>query len=99
MGQVPIVTRFTTRRNKMEFTKLDFTKMCDATAAIDTMEKTSNSLIGFLPEQVRDTAVTINKANFALARAGHEAVTKYGSTLQTVVNSVTETVKKQAKVA
>ena len=85
----------------MDFTKFDLTKMFDITTAIDTMEKGASSAVGYLPEQVRGTIETVNKANFELARVGTKAVTKYMETVQKVAKEsaegFTKTVEKAVK--
>lgn len=85
----------------MEFTKFDLNKMFDITTAIDSLEKGTASVVGYLPEQVRGTLETVNKANFELARNSAKAVTKYVEVVQKVAKESTEgftkTVEKAVK--
>jgi hypothetical protein len=87
----------------MEFNKIDFAKMFDVTVAIDNMEKGITSLITYLPEQVRDSAHTVSKAQFGLARTTAMSVTEYAQTVEKVakesVSTFTKTVEKATKVA
>jgi hypothetical protein len=87
----------------MEFNKIDIAKMFDVTAAIDNMEKSITSMITYLPEQVRDSAHTVSKAQFGLARSTAKSVTEYAQTVEKVtkesVSTFTKSVEKAAKVA
>lgn len=87
----------------MEFSKIDFAKMFDITVAIDNMEKGASAVITYLPEQVRDTAHTITKAQFNLVRVTNKAVADFAGVLQVVskeaTKEVTKAVEKAAKVA
>jgi len=87
----------------MDFNKIDFTKLFDLTVAIDNMEKGATSLITYLPEQVRDSAQTISKAQFGFVRATAASVTEYAQTVEKVTKDSTEafvkSVQKAAKAA
>ena len=78
----------------MEFAKFDLNKMFDITTAIDSMEKGAASAVGYLPEQIRDTVETVNKANFELARTNAKAVTKYMEVVQKIAKESTDTITK-----
>ena len=72
----------------MDFTKIDVTKLFDASAALDTMEKGADSVMTYVPEQFKKPVAELNKASFELARAQAAAFAKFG-----------EAMKKQIKVA
>lgn len=66
----------------MDFTKFDVTKLFDVSAALDTMEKSTNSVLGYVPEQFKKPVVELNKAGFELARAQAAAFSNFGSAFQ-----------------
>lgn len=87
----------------MEFNKIDFAKMFDATVAIDNMHKGLTSVITYMPEQVRKTAHTVVDAQFDLIRTTNKAVKEFAETVDTVAKEAqkefTKTVEKATKVA
>jgi len=87
----------------MEFQKIDFAKMFDVTVAIDNMEKNTQALITYMPEAVRDSFYSVNKAQFGLIRTTNRAVKEFAETVEAVAKEtqkeITKTVEKAAKVA
>jgi hypothetical protein len=87
----------------MEFQKIDFAKLFDLTVAIDNMEKSTQSLITYMPEAVRDSFHSVNKAQFGLIRTTHKAVRELAETVEGVAKEAqkefTKTVEKATKVA
>ena len=87
----------------MEFQKIDFAKLFDITVAIDNMEKGVTALITYMPEQVRDSAHSINKAQFSLIRTTNKAVKELTETVEAVAKEaqkeITKNVEKATKVS
>jgi hypothetical protein len=87
----------------MEFNKIDFAKLFDITVAIDNMEKGITNMITYLPEQVRDSAHTVSKAQFGLVRTTAKGMTEYAQTVEKVakesVSTFTKSMEKATKVA
>lgn len=87
----------------MEFNKIDIAKMFDVTVAIDNMEKSITSMITYLPEQVRDSAQTVSKAQFGLIRNTNKAVTQFAEVVESVSKEaqkeIAKTIEKTTKVA
>jgi hypothetical protein len=87
----------------MEFQKIDFAKMFDVTVAIDNMEKSTQALITYMPEAVRDSFYSVNKAQFGLIRTTNKAVRELAETVEGVAKEAqkefTKTVEKATKVA
>jgi hypothetical protein len=102
-GSTSFIIRLFKKENKMEFNKIDLAKMFDVTVAIDNMEKSITSMITYLPEQVRDSAHTVSKAQFGLARTTAKGMTEYAQTVEKVakesVSTFTKSVEKATKVA
>jgi hypothetical protein len=87
----------------MEFQKIDFAKMFDLTVAIDNMEKSTQAMITYMPEQVRDSLHSVNQAQFGLIRTTSKAVREFAQTVETVAKEaqkeITKTVEKATKMA
>jgi predicted outer membrane protein len=87
----------------MEFQKIDFAKLFDLTVAIDNMEKGTQTMITYMPEQVRDSLHSVNQAQFGLIRSTNKAVKEFAKTVETVAKEaqkeITKTVEKAVKVA
>lgn len=87
----------------MEFNKIDFAKLFDVTVAIDNMEKGAQSLITYMPEQVRDTVQTVSKAQFGLIRSTSKAVKEFAEVVEGVTKEAqkefTKNIEKATKVA
>jgi predicted outer membrane protein len=87
----------------MEFQKIDFAKMFDVTVAIDNMEKSTQALITYMPEAVRDSFYSVNKAQFGLIRTTNKAVREFAEVVESVGKETqkefTKTVEKATKVA
>jgi predicted outer membrane protein len=87
----------------MEFTKIEVAKLFDITVAVDQMEKGLTSLITYMPESVRDSAHSINKAQFSLIRTTNKAVREFAEVVESVgkqaTAEVTKAVQKATKVA
>ena len=87
----------------MEFNKIDFAKMFDATVAIDNMHKGLTSAITYMPEQVRTTAYSVVDAQFDLIRTTNKAVKEFAQTVETMTKEAqkefTKTVEKATKAA
>lgn len=98
-----VVNHFKHRRNKMEFQKIDFTKLFDITVAIDNMEKGITTMITYLPEQVRKSAHTVNDAQFSLIRTTYKGFKEYAETVEAVAKEaqkeITKNIEKATKVA
>jgi hypothetical protein len=96
-------TRLIPRRSKMEFQKIDFSKMFDVTVAIDNMEKSSQALITYMPEAVRDSLHSVNQAQFSLIRTTNKAVREFAEVVESVTKEaqkeITKTVEKAGKMA
>jgi len=91
------------RKSKMEFQKIDFSKLFDITVAIDNMEKGTQALITYLPEQVRKSAYTVSDAQFGLIRTTNKAVKEFAEMVESVSKDAqkefTKTIEKATKVA
>jgi hypothetical protein len=91
------------RKSKMEFNKIDFSKLFDITVAIDNMHKGTTTLITYMPEQVRSGAHTMVDAQFSLIRTTNKAVKEFAETVEGVAKQAqkefTKTVEKATKVA
>lgn len=91
------------RKSKMEFNKIDFSKLFDTTVAIDNMHKGITTLITYMPEQVRDNAHTMTDAQFGLIRTTNKAVKEFAETVEGVAKQAqkefTKTIEKATKVA
>ena len=87
----------------MEFNKIDFAKLFDITVAIDNMEKGIVTAIGYMPEQVRASAHTVNDAQFSLIRTTYKGFKEYAETVEAVAKEaqkeITKTIEKATKVA
>jgi len=66
----------------MDFTKFDVTKLFDVSAALDSVEKSTESIMTYVPEQFKKPVTEMTKAGFELARAQHDAFTKFGNVVQ-----------------
>lgn len=66
----------------MDFSKIDVTKLFDVSAALDNLEKGADSVLTYVPEQLKKPVVEINRAGFELIRAQHAAFTKFGEAVQ-----------------
>jgi hypothetical protein len=73
---------------KMDFSKFDASKLFDVSAAIDSFEKGADSMLTYVPEQFKKPVTEMTKASFELARAQHEAFTKFGSVVQKQIKAV-----------
>jgi hypothetical protein len=91
------------RKSKMEFQKIDFSKLFDITAAIDNMHKGATTLVTYMPEQVRASAHTVVDAQFGLIRTTNRAVKEFAETVEAVAKEtqkeITKTVEKATKVS
>jgi len=87
----------------MEFQKIDFAKLFDLTVAIDNMEKSTQALITYMPEAVRDSLHSVNQAQFSLIRTTYKGVKEFAETVETVAKEtqkeITKTIEKATKVA
>jgi uncharacterized membrane protein len=83
----------------MEFQKIDFSKMFDVTVAIDNMEKSSQALITYMPEAVRDSLHSVNQAQFSLIRTTHKAVREFAEVVESVGKEATAEVSKAVEKA
>jgi|GEM_PF-6048599 len=72
---------------KIDFAKLDPTKLFDVAAAIDFFEKGSECVLDCVPEQFKKPAGEITKAGFELVRSQHEAFIKFGTVVQKQLKS------------
>lgn len=66
----------------MDFTKFDVTKLFDVSAALDTMEKGTDTVLGYMPEQFKNPVIAFNRAGFELARAQASAFANFGTAMQ-----------------
>ena len=66
----------------MDFTKFDVSKLFDVSAALASVEKGTESMLAYVPEQFKKPVTEVTKAGFELARAQHAAFTKFGETVQ-----------------
>jgi len=86
----------------MEFNKIDFAKLFDVTVAIDNMEKSTQALITYMPESVRDSLHSVNQAQFSLIRTTNKAVKEFAETVESVAKEtqkeITKTIEKATKV-
>jgi hypothetical protein len=73
----------------MELKNIDFSKLFDLTVAIDQIEKASSMTIAYLPEQVRESAHTVNDATISLARTTAKGVKEYVETVQSLSKDAT----------
>ena len=73
----------------MEFTKFDFSKMFDFEVAINQFEKASTAAITYMPEQMRETAHTVNDATFSLINTQAKSVKQYAETVQALAKDAT----------
>jgi hypothetical protein len=91
------------RKNKMEFQKIDFSKLFDITVAIDNIHKGATTLITYMPEQVRSSAHTVVDAQFSLIRTTNKAVKEFAETVEAVAKEtqkeITKSIEKATKVA
>ena len=87
----------------MEFQKIDFAKLFDLTVAIDNMEKSTQALITYMPETVRDSLHSVNQAQFSLIRTTHKAAREFAQVVESVgkeaTAEVTKAVQKASKVS
>ena len=83
----------------MEFQKIDFAKLFDLTVAIDNMEKSSQALITYMPEAVRDSLHSVNQAQFSLIRTTHKAVREFAEVVESVGKEATAEVSKAVEKA
>jgi uncharacterized protein Yka (UPF0111/DUF47 family) len=86
----------------MEFNKIDFAKLFDLTVAIDNMEKSTQALITYMPESVRDRLHSVNQAQFSLIRTTHKATRELAEVVEGVAKEaqkeITKTIEKATKV-
>jgi len=86
----------------MEFQKIDFAKLFDLTVAIDNMEKSTQALITYMPESVRDSLHSVNQAQFSLIRTTHKATREFAEVVEGVAKEtqkeITKTIEKATKV-
>jgi uncharacterized protein Yka (UPF0111/DUF47 family) len=91
------------RKSKMEFNKIDFSKLFDLTVAIDNMHKGATALITYMPEQVRDNAHAMADAQFSLIRTTNKAVKEFAQMVESVSKDtqkeITKNIEKATKVA
>jgi hypothetical protein len=73
----------------MELKNIDFAKLFDFTVAIDQIEKTSTMVITYLPEQVRESAHTVNNATISLVRTTAKGVKEYVETVHSLNKDAT----------
>lgn len=66
----------------MDFTKFDVTKLFDVSAALDSVEKGTDSMIAYVPEQFKKPVTEMTKAGFELARTQADAFVKFGNVVQ-----------------
>ena len=83
----------------MEFQKIDFAKLFDITVAIDNMEKSSQALITYMPEAVRDSLHSVNQAQFSLIRTTNKAVREFAEVVESVGKEATAEVTKAVEKA
>jgi predicted outer membrane protein len=83
----------------MEFQKIDFAKLFDLTVAIDNMEKSSQALITYMPEAVRDSLHSVNQAQFSLIRTTNKAVREFAKVVESVGKEATAEVSKAVEKA
>ena len=87
----------------MEFQKIDFAKLFDLTVAIDNMEKSTQALITYMPESVRDSLHSVNQAQFNLIRTTHKATRELAETVESVTKEaqkeLTKSIEKATKLA
>ena len=71
---------------KVDFTKFDPTKMFDVEAALDQVQATTRTALGYIPEaKTRATAQTMIDASIELMRAQNLAVQKFAETIKASV--------------
>jgi hypothetical protein len=89
------------RKSKMEFQKIDFTKLFDITAAIDNMHKGATTLVTYMPEQVRKSAHTVVDAQFGLISTTYKGFKEFAETVESVAKEtqreITKTMEKATK--
>ena len=80
-----------TKETKMDFTKIDFakfdmTKLMDADAVIDQIEKNTKTALGYITDtKSREIAQTFSTAGIDFARAQAAAVKAYGEAVKRAV--------------
>ena len=71
---------------KVDFTKFDPTKMFDVEAALDQVQTTTRTALGYIPEaKTRAAAQTMMDASIELMRAQNQAMQKFAETIKTSV--------------
>jgi uncharacterized protein Yka (UPF0111/DUF47 family) len=83
----------------MEFQKIDFAKLFDLTVAIDNMEKSTQALITYMPESVRDSLHSVNQAQFSLIRTTHKAAREFAEVVESVGKEATAEITKSVEKA
>ena len=71
---------------KVDFTKFDPTKMFDVEAALDQVQTTTRTALGYIPEaKTRAAAQTMMDASIELMRAQNQAMQKFAETIKASV--------------
>ena len=77
----------------LDFNKIDFAQMFDATILINNVEKAVQASTTYLPEQFRASTQQVNQAVFSLARTTAEGFADLAEVFQTVSKEVAEEAK------
>jgi len=79
----------------MELNFKQFEQMFNVDALVDQTEKSVASVLTYLPHaEVKETLLTLNKANANFARANLVAAKSFGKAFQTVAEQAQENLKK-----
>ena len=73
---------------KIDFSKFDVTKMFDVTAALDSIESTSRTALGYIPDaKSRGIAQDVMTAYMKFVRAQTEAMHEFAMAVKSAVQS------------
>jgi hypothetical protein len=82
-----------TRRNTMDFTKVDFTKfdaakLFDVTNALDQIESNTKTALGYIPDaKSRDIAQVLVEASMNFAREQAQAAQKFAESVKSAMTT------------
>ena len=73
---------------KIDFSKFDVTKMFDVQGALDNIESTSRTALGYIPDaKSRGIAQDVMAAHMKFARAQAEAMQEFANTVKLAIQS------------
>lgn len=86
-----------TKENEMEFNYKQLEQMFNLDPVIDQAEKTAAQVFSYVPHaELKETLLTLNKANANFARANVVAGKNLGAIVHTMVDSAQKTIKATA---